>query len=490
MHVDMKQDSAETYKQLKLRIDMSVPNEEFSTPTLYKLDSKGVTRVWRSWSTLQEDGTAVENNESGIEGGTLSGIPMTVLTGKNIGKKNETTPLQQVNKKIASKYTKKLREGYVLDLSEFTQKGVMSAHEWKVSKHRMSQIALHQPKLDGIRCKPIKDSEGNLTLMSKSNKEFKNFLYDTPWANHFRHELRPGEEVDGEMYIHGLELNEIASLVMSYKLNQGELLDFCEDTDEGLKISLPSKKILDLVYVGRFQPERHLKLVEKVETAVEGGVEIQVIVSSKLMPTDQFHESMGAIEVGKNKGWILPNYCIEDVEVLGTSDLEFWAFDIPDLETMAEERNANLSSRWGDTHSLEHKIIAVIAEEFDTDNIEEVNADHVSRGFEGTMVRLPSGLYAFGERSAALQKYKLFHDAEWIITGYSLDAEGNPTFTFVSDAGITFSSRPTGNRAWRARLLEDMDQLIGRPATLRYQMLYRDSLCPQFSRVIAVRDYE
>lgn len=452
----------------------AIPNEEMSTPVLYKLDSKGITRVWRSWSVQNSDGTAVENNESGIEGGTLSGIPITVLAGKNIGKKNETTALQQVNKKIESKYTKKIREGYVLDLAEFTQQGVMAAHEWKVSKHRMSQIALHQPKLDGIRLKVLKDSSGNMTLMSKSNKEFKPFLYDMPWANHLRYNLEPSEEIDGEMYIHGLDLNEIASLVMSYKYNQEELLEFCEDTDEGLKISLKSKQILDLVYTGTFQPEAEVILQD----------------NGSFKKTTSFADSMGAIETVKNKGWTFPGFTIEDVQVLGTTDLEYWVFDCPDTESTAEERNFNLAERWDNEDSRAHNIFTVIAEEFNIDDIAEINAAHIGNDFEGTMVRLPSGLYAFGERSAVLQKYKLFHDSEWEITGYELDLEGNPTFKFISDAGIEFSSRPTGNRAWRAQLLADMDQLIGKRATLRYQMLFQETLVPQFSRCIAIRDYE
>lgn len=449
-----------------------IPNTEISTPLLYKLDSQGVTRVWRAWSTLNADGSAVENNESGIEGGTLSGIPVTVTSGKNIGKKNETTALQQANSRIQSKLTKKLREGYVENLEEFTQQGVMKAHEWRVSKHRMSQIALKQPKLDGIRCKAIKRGD-EFTLMSKSNKEFKEFLYDLPWANYFRNEM-VDEEVDGEMYIHGLELNDIASLVMSYKLSTDELLEYCEDTDEGLRISLKQKEILDLVWQGNFAPAPE---VEEKEPGV-------------FKNTNRIHPDLGAIEVGKNKGWIFPGYSVQDLETIGTNQLEFWAFDVPDVETMAEERNFALERKWLTSDAADHNITAVVAEEFNIDDIAEVNAEYVERGFEGTMVRLPSGLYAFGERTAALQKYKDFHDAEWEIQGYEIDREGNPTFTFISDAGIEFSSRPTGDRAWRAKLLSEIDMVIGKRATIRYQMLYQDSLCPQFGRVIAIRDYE
>lgn len=443
----------------------AIPNEELCTPVLYKIDSQGVTRVWRAWTVLNDDGTATEHNESGIQGGKLSGIPITVTEGKNIGKKNETTPLQQANKKVQSKYDKKLREGYVADLAEFTQQGVMKAHDWRVSKHRMTLIALHQPKLDGIRCKVIK-KDGEITLMSKSNKEFKEFLYDLPWANHILHTIDEGE-VDGEMYIHGLELNEIASLVMAYKLTTAELLEYCEDTEGGLKINLKKKDILDQVYRGNF-----------------------VALQDVTVKTPTFDPSMDAIEVGKNKAWIFPGYTMEDVQTVGTHQLEYYAFDMPDEESTAELRNMRLQELLDNEDALEHNLRAVIAEEFNIEDIESINEDYVSLGYEGTMVRKPSGLYAFGERTADLQKYKLFYDQEWIITGCTIDREGNPTLTFTSDAGVEFESRPTGNRAWRARLLRDMDELVGKRATIRYQKLFPETLVPQFGRCVAIRDYE
>ena len=443
-----------------------IPNVQTATPVLFKVDSKGVTRVWRAWTILNEDGTATEHNESGIEGGKLSGIPITILTGKNIGKKNETTTLQQANSSIATKYKKKLREGYVESIDDFVQQGVMKAHEWRVSKHRMSKFALKQPKLDGIRCKAIL-RDGEFTLMSKSNKEFKQFLYNTPWAEHFRSTMEDNTEVDGEMYIHGIELNEIASLVMSYKLTTLEFAEYCEDTDEGLLVNLKKKDIIDQVYVGSFYP-----------------------MQDPTTKNPEFDPSIECVEVGRNKGWVFPGVTLSDVELIGTDQLNYWAFDVPDDYNSAEERNAILAERWDNEESLACGIIPVIAEEFDIDDIEAVTAEYVEDGFEGTIIRLPSGLYAFGERTAALQKYKKFFDQEWEITGYSLDREGNPNFTFISDTGASFESRPIGNRAWRAKLLRDMDDIIGKKATIRYQKLFEETLVPQFSRVIAIRDYE
>ena len=452
---------------------MSIPNVETSTPVLYKIDSKGVTRVWRAWTTLEDDGSAIENNESGILDGVLSGIPIKVTKGKNIGRANETTPLQQANKNIASKLDKKLKEGYVESLEEYTQFGVMAAHPWAVRKKDMSPIALHQPKLDGIRCKAVM-SDGNLALFSRSNKEFKPFLRELPWYQYLSENMENREEVDGEFYIHGLELNEIASLVMSYKLDQSELLGLSEDTDEGLLINLPAKEILDLIYTGYFQPEP-----EMVEQS-----------NGSFRKANRFADSMNAIEVGRNKGWIFPGYTIEDLLVIGSSQLEYWLFDCPDSISSAEERNQRLADKWQNNEAERNNLMVVVADEFNIEDIEEVNAYWIGQGFEGTMVRKPSGLYRFGQRSADLLKFKLFYDAEWVIQDYELDREGNPTFVFISDAGTEFRCRPKGSRSWRAKLLSEIDQVIGQPATIQYQTLYQESLVPQFGRVVSIRNYE
>ena len=412
---------------------------------LYKLDSKGAVRQWRAWTVEHLDGSATEYTESGLEGGTLSGIPITLTKGKNIGRKNETTPIQQADLNTLSKYNKKIRAGYVEDISEYTQKGVMAAQEWSTSRHRMSPIALHQPKLDGIRCKP--ERNGGFRLISKSNKEFKPFLYETPWALSLAEKLTEGEEVDGEMYIHGVELQDIASLVMSYKRGQEELLDLSIDTEDGLLVKLSPKNMRDLVHTNDF-------------------------------PVDDYEIT--------SEGILYPGMSTGDLSVVGTNDLEFWLFDVPDETSTAEERNLNVA-RWD---FPEDKIIPVVASEFNIEDIISVNEEHVHNGFEGTMVRLPAGLYAFGKRSAVLLKFKLFHDSEWEITGHTIDREGNPVFTFISDAGVQFSSRPTGTRAWRKKVLHDIESLVGTSATIRYQMLFQESLVPQFSRVIAIRDYE
>ena len=445
---------------------MSISSKELCTPTLYKLDSRGAVRTWKAWSTLLDNGHAVETTESGLAKGKKSEISITVIKGKNLGKSNETTPIQQVNGSIANRYRLKSREGYVEDVDDFVQSGSMLALEWRANCHRMPQIALKQPKLDGIRCDCL-NANGNFILKSRKGLEFKPFIYETEWAKYLRDNMPDTSEVDGELYIHGAEFNEISSLVGSYKFNTAELLELCQDTPDGLVIHMSKKDILDQVYRGAFYP-----------------------IQDRNSKAPAFEPEMSAVDLGKNKSWLFPGFSCADIEVLGTSDLQYWIYDYPSIDDSAEIRNIELDNSWNTEEAINVGLISVIAEEFNKDDIIEVNDEYVQQGFEGTIVRNPSSPYAFGRRSAGLLKFKYFFDQEWIIKGHKLDSTGNLVLLFESDTGEEFYCTPKGTRAWKAALLSDIDSVIGKPATIRYQVLHQESLKPQFGRVVTIRDYE
>ncbi len=74
--------------------------------TLYKKTNKGATQIWYM---VQYDNTY--ETVSGQINGKKTITDLTVCEGKNIGKKNETTAIQQATLEIESQYKKKLAQG-------------------------------------------------------------------------------------------------------------------------------------------------------------------------------------------------------------------------------------------------------------------------------------------------------------------------------------------------------------------------------------------
>jgi DNA ligase-1 len=116
---------------------------------------------------------------------------------------------------------------------------------------------------------------------------------------------------------------------------------------------------------------------------------------------------------------------------------------------------------------------------------------YVADGFEGIMLRAPSGDYKHS-RSADLLKYKEFFDAEYEVVGFK-EGEGQEKGCVLwmcrTEEGRTFHCRPRGTRESRMELFQNGGDYVGKKLTVRYQELTDEGL-PRFPVGIAFRDYE
>ena len=120
--------------------------------------------------------------------------------------------------------------------------------------------------------------------------------------------------------------------------------------------------------------------------------------------------------------------------------------------------------------------------------IESVLDRFTADGYEGIILRDPRAPYCPG-RTTALQKYKRFQDAEFpiltVIEAGGKDA-GTAVFVCCTRTNRTFTARPIGTRAHRARLWVERASLVGCMATVRFQGLSSYGV-PRFPVAIAVR---
>jgi len=153
--------------------------------------------------------------EHGQVGGKLQTTSDTIKEGKNPGKKNATTPLEQAEKEAKARWTKQLKKGYV-DSVEAAEAGEVDAviegglapmlapnKSYPKDDLLVKSIVFpcyFQPKLDGMRCIAIIE-DGKCTLWSRTRKRINVVPHivaalEKAFAGHYR------IVIDGELYNH------------------------------------------------------------------------------------------------------------------------------------------------------------------------------------------------------------------------------------------------------------------------------------------------
>lgn len=187
--------------------------EILSLPLLYKTGSRGETRTWHI-SVLKQGSDYVIKTLAGIEDGKKIEDVSDPVKGKNIGRKNETTPEQQAVSEAKSKWTqKKERKGYSETKGAKAEGHLrpMLAHKFEDKTKYVSYPAYVQPKFNGVRCL-AKLVKGKAVIWSRQGVEYtrENLLEIHEELDNI---LEDGWVFDGELYIHNTPLQDINSAV-------------------------------------------------------------------------------------------------------------------------------------------------------------------------------------------------------------------------------------------------------------------------------------
>lgn len=380
-------------------------------PTLFGEATTGKLKQW-SIRVFEENGLPVIEIQHGYQDGKLQTNQKTISHGKNIGKKNETTPLQQAISEAQSQWIKKKESGYseqpsIQSLSPDSDdsklvappsrsKGfdadvpsVMLAHDYNKRSKDIQFPCYIQRKFDGTRCVAI-PSKG---LFSRNKKSYPHLEHITQEINR----LPPSFILDGELYSDSLTFQEIVGLV-------------------------------------------------KKDTLTENDKTKQL-------------------------------------------QIKFYVYDlIKDQPYQLRYTNLQLLFR---KYKFQHLVLVQTELCQDEKQMKEKHNQYVNEGFEGIMLRNKDGSYK-GSRSADLQKYKQFFDAEYEVIdfqeGQGLE-EGCVIWICKTSDGKTFSCRPRGSREDRQQLFLNGQSYVGKKLTVRYQEETNDGL-PRFPVGITFRDYE
>jgi ATP-dependent DNA ligase len=178
--------------------------------TLYSKSKTGKVRYWSIAVEQQGDRVFIVRH-TGEDGGKDQEFRKEVTSGKNIGKKNETSKLQQAQSEAKSMWTKQLEAGCVTDKNSLDEKVnilPMLANKWEERHKHVSEPFYVQPKLDGVRML-LGKYNGKFLMLSRTGKEVKHMDHI---GNEVKGLLKEGEFLDGENYSPNKTFEEITGL--------------------------------------------------------------------------------------------------------------------------------------------------------------------------------------------------------------------------------------------------------------------------------------
>ena len=403
-------------------------------PTIYGVEKNGKTKVWTARIYRDElNGFATAEIEYGQLDGKKQMTRREYTEGKNLGKKNETTPLQQCISETRRKWQDKMeKEGYSLvvpnsetETTETTQSTdatnanivinaintikvfPMLAHTYEPlsSKNKKNDIVFPcyvQPKLDGLRCICYMMPCGNSNDSKVMAQSRTGAYFET--VEHICAELRPlmlktpGLVLDGELYTTDMPFEELAGLIKKKKVSVADLQ----------RLQCVKYHVYDVVVEGVPYSERHDRVVQ----IVDGNgpkCHLEVVHTQLIHSLGEFRQTF---------------------------------------------------------------------------------SDYVAAGYEGIMLRNVHGPYQQNYRSHDLQKYKEFVEAEYPIVGFK-EAGGRDTGTVIWVCATAecrqFSVRPRGTQDQRRQWFQDGHKYVGKLLTVIYQELSELNV-PRFPVGKAIRD--
>jgi len=194
---------------------MNIP--EFNT--LYALSSNNKIKCWGIEVKYEPDTDRVfiETTHGYVDSNLVTTINE-VKSGKNIGKVNETTKLEQAILEATSAWNKKKDKGYSESLADNSNLLLpMLAHDYFKRGKDINFPCYVQPKLNGVRMLSYKINN-EIVLYSRNGKLFNSLQHISSQLFDLLDERK---YLDGEIYNPDLDLQDIVSILKSEKEDRG-----------------------------------------------------------------------------------------------------------------------------------------------------------------------------------------------------------------------------------------------------------------------------
>lgn len=224
-----------------------------SFPELYHKSKTGAIEVWKVWA----DGPHVYTEYGQLDGKMQQSKKEVAAV--NIGKANERGVAVQAEAIAQSMWQHKLDRKYSQSINEAKEPLLLPMLAHKFGDGEIEKYPVHvQPKLDGVRCLAFWDS-GRIELLSRSGKP-----YNVPHVAEIVSKFLPKDAMfDGELYVHGMTLQNTISLVKRNRPESTKVKYWVYDfPSEGTW----EERFKELCKVFKKAPDNHGRITKTVKT--------------------------------------------------------------------------------------------------------------------------------------------------------------------------------------------------------------------------------
>jgi DNA ligase-1 len=217
-----------------LEKELAGKTEPTIMPQLYSKAKTGKTKTWQIGVTKEDNGTAIIWTSHGSLDGKKQLKPKIIKIGKNIGKKNETTPYDQALNEAMSSHRAKIDKRYIDEIP--TAENAPDIYLPMLAlKYNVDWITLPcgtQTKINGVRCLSKRMSD---TLINYTSRKFKSYNATLSHLSPYLLEMIELMKLfDGEIYRHGWSFQKILRHVKKFRPDSNQLQYWVYDVAEEL----------------------------------------------------------------------------------------------------------------------------------------------------------------------------------------------------------------------------------------------------------------
>lgn len=450
--------------------------ETYYLPVLYNTDKSGKERIWKIW---------VSGNTIHRIQGLTDGKKQTYqrkCQGKNIGKKNETTPQEQAKLVAETTWIDQLDKGYLPKCDE----GKLLIENIKKSKietggHNINASAA----IRGRQAKTVTKKESHIVNeVFVSIKPMK--------AGTWEHEPNNPRKVLPKTLKY---FDTEKGFYMQYKLDGYRCIARLQKEGKEWKCVMTTNNTKQYAWFNNLRKQITRFILETCDNPTD------IILDGELY-SHTLIDAEGNETRDESRFSIIQSICsISRTEPHILEDqIQYTVFDLVDLsgkQKQSERMEKLLSLFDKKPKDIKNIVMCNTKIGYSPEDVINYHDEASQKGFEGVIIRSMELVY-IQKRSLFMRKYKHFIDAEYTIVDVEKDGGvSDENFVWVcedpsvknpkTNKPVRFKAKPATDREAAKEWYQNYVDYIGRKATVRFQEFSQDNI-PRFPRVIGFRD--